>query len=235
MSNEPINLIEPVVKTFSCADHRENFRKGNIVLRSIQYFRSIEDQRNDKEDGRIISKNCSGGFSNTYAILCFHDLNIACSRYGEYGLKILNPDHLKEKIKDVLQPLLHSALLPSLKPINYYTKEDKLCVNHDEIPFCKSISHQIDKEKRIVFYLKSTKYLSDKDGAITIKWYKKRLYDPEKIGIQPHLCKLNKKENEITKEEWMDTKSENYGDDKYFEIWINNIDFESEMVSINKC
>ncbi|MFH0977257.1 MAG: hypothetical protein V1874_15870 [Spirochaetota bacterium] len=83
-----------LIKFFDCENHADNFLKGNIIIRKIEVFKTVENKRRDETENIEHSKyemsdgilDCERTFINPVYILCLSGPDCNLSRcYDNFG------------------------------------------------------------------------------------------------------------------------------------------------------
>lgn len=211
-----MNNFEFALKAFLAPEHAENFSKGNILIRSLEYYRCHKYPRGDKYEAIFPDKSLSG----LMFILCMHNPPLDKSDYGNNVLQIYSPQKLFDNIRDKLKPYIIPAAT-QIKPVTYYNPEEKISsLDFIDIPFFKRNLHAKDKEIRMLFYFKDCDRNLEDTEDVRFNFY--TISGKDRIS------------NALSKTEWLDSrnKSHSYGDDHYIEMTISNVKFDSHLLPV---
>lgn len=106
-------MVERYIKTFSDESHASNFVEGNLIFKSLNYYRMWENERGDKNEGSFWHKGINGIPTNTSItenIVLILSLwtssnsgNVGDNKFGSFHVEVLSPcdliNELKNKIK----------------------------------------------------------------------------------------------------------------------------------------
>ncbi len=227
--NKTINLI----KAFGEAEHALNFQRGNIILRSLDYFRlQCESQNGDRKEGRAINKTGGNTLLNTSFVLCMHDnaYDRKASQYGKHKVLIQNPQNILDQINSIIVDAGINIMYDDMDQVKYY--DDQFCLA--QIPFeklafykpeyssdtFKSICFKDDREWRIAITLYDEEPASH--GNIEFKYFRM-----QRLGRKSSI-------EELSYEERHKSKYNNTGiyglEDHYVELHFKNIKFDSCLI-----
>ena len=118
-------------KNFSDEEHLMQFKtKGNILIRKIEYFQKVDNQRQNITENKAIyiyqfgDININGSITSvnpTYILSTsgpYSDRNYCRHNFGVYEVKIINPDQFKNELNNAWN---HNPL--ALKGINVFRVE----------------------------------------------------------------------------------------------------------------
>lgn len=167
-------LPKLLYKNFTDIEHAEKFKRGNILIRRIEYHKKweIENQRRDitenqasyhyKKDKMIINGRLT--YINPVYILSTsgpESIRDECNRkFGNNEVRITNPTIFKERLKEIWYTYsLVPASSLSLFRVEYSKGERREASPHMLEPhglslFQKSKDHIDDDEYRFIFFCK---------------------------------------------------------------------------------
>lgn len=211
---------QSLIRSFEKEEHAKSFIGGCIYLRSLEYYRSLEDEvRRDENEGTIKTKSRSSSYLSYLAILCMSDQRIPdLKKYGNYLVKILDPNELLEGIREIFKDSKQISV--KLDRVKYYKDDDcyeAVCIT--ETYFYKNEKYISDEEYRIVIDFRDIDELKNRANAKFRFWKITHGKKQECIFIN-------------TLEEFKASirESTDYGDDHYFQVKLSNLQFKSELI-----
>lgn len=215
-------MSHPLLKAFSEKPHAESFCNGSILLRSTSYYRGYAPPTGDRNESTVKCVGGGGSLNNNTALLCFHDPSVSRSQYGKFFLKIHDAHALLKSIEEKIFPFLHVPLHLKIDPVKYYDVLDHCPTDASDIIFHKikrsndgNYNYEIDKEWRMVFFMKCVKYFTDTEN-VKFKYFKRALYKGQYGSEERRI---------IPKEDYCDSN------DLYYEMHISGVTVKGEIYS----
>ncbi len=180
------------IKYFNDVDHREEFIKGNIILRHYNYYRLSEKSNGDPNEFSVSRAGSTRGLCNDAFILSASEkFTQKCKdKFGEHYLVIKDSIGFFKMLKKELSPFLKFPQISNFGQVSYYepsSKDQLHKVNYYNefsnenvdapvhTPFRKSSAYAEEKEVRMCFFYDINKLKDCNTDIIRLRYFKRMM------------------------------------------------------------